>query len=108
MKIIQILNYKNHASFYCYLNYKTEDFVIDLDDIWKWLGFSQKIRAKELLEKYFKLDIDYKKVFTRSGENLTGGRPSDKFILNVRTFKKMCLKANTSKANEIHEYYMKM
>ena len=96
------------SSFYCYLNYKSDDFVIDLDDIWKWLGFSQKIRAKELLEKYFKLDIDYKKVFTRSGENLTGGRPSDKFILNVRTFKKMCLKANTSKANEIHEYYIKL
>ena len=26
-------------------------FVIDLDDIWKWIGFSQKVRAKGLLEK---------------------------------------------------------
>ena len=25
------------ASFYCYLNYQNE-FIIDLDDIWKWLG----------------------------------------------------------------------
>jgi hypothetical protein len=49
------------SSFYCYLNYdKNVDYVIDLDDIWKWLGFSQKIRAKEILEKHFKLDIDYK------------------------------------------------
>ena len=31
------------SSFYCYLNYnKTKDFIINLDDIWKWLGFSQK------------------------------------------------------------------
>jgi hypothetical protein len=46
------------TSFYCYLNYHpTNDFVIDLDDVWKWLGFSQKIRAKELLEKY-DLDLD--------------------------------------------------
>ena len=96
------------SSFYCYLNYKSDDFVIDLDDIWNWLGYNKKQKAKELLERNFKLDIDYKKVFTRSGENLTGGRPSDKFILNVRTFKKMCLKANTSKANEIHEYYIKL
>ena len=51
------------SSFYCYLNYKSDDFLIDLDDIWSWLGFSQKIRAKELLEKNFKLDIDFKKVF---------------------------------------------
>ena len=49
------------TSFYCYLNYHTiNDFVIDLDNVWKWLGFSQKIDAKRLLEKYFTLDIDYK------------------------------------------------
>ena len=53
------------SSFYCYLNYdKNIDFVVDLDDIWKWLGFSQKIRAKECLEKYFKCDIDYKSAFS--------------------------------------------
>ena len=49
------------ASFYCYLNYNsTTDFVIDLDDIWKWLGFSQKINAKRLLEKHFTVERDYK------------------------------------------------
>ena len=49
------------SSFYCYLNYdKNIDFVVDLDDIWKWLGFSQKIDCKRLLEKHFKLEIDYK------------------------------------------------
>jgi hypothetical protein len=43
------------SSFYCYLNYdKNIDFVIDLDDIWKWLGFKQKIDSKRLLEKQFK------------------------------------------------------
>ena len=40
------------SSFYCYLNYhKTNDFVIDLDNVWKWLGFSQKVNAKRVLEK---------------------------------------------------------
>jgi hypothetical protein len=35
------------SSFYCYLNYNpNNDFVIDLDNIWKWLGFSQKIHSK--------------------------------------------------------------
>jgi hypothetical protein len=36
------------------------DFVIDLDDIWKWLGFSQKAMAKRALEKNFKQEKDYK------------------------------------------------
>jgi hypothetical protein len=49
------------SSFYCYLNYdKNNDFVVDLDNVWKWLGFNQKIKALSLLEKNFKIDIDYK------------------------------------------------
>ena len=48
------------SSFYCYLNCDPiNDFVIDLDNVWKWLGFSQKIRAKELLKKNFCIDKDY-------------------------------------------------
>jgi hypothetical protein len=48
------------TSFYCYLNHHpTNDFVIDLDNVWKWLGFSTKQKATFLLYKHFKLDIDY-------------------------------------------------
>lgn len=96
------------SSFYCFLNYKSDDFVVDLDDIWNWLGFTRKDSAKKCLEKYFKPEIDFKLVFRQLAENLTGGRPSEKIMLNIKTFKKMCLKANTSKANEIHEYYIKL
>jgi hypothetical protein len=42
------------TSFYCFLNYNQRtDFVIDLDNVWKWLGFSTKQNAKMLLEKKF-------------------------------------------------------
>ena len=95
------------SSFYCYLNYKSDDFVIDLDDIWNWLGFARKTNAKNVLEKQFNKETDYL-VLPSARENLQGGRPSEKIMLNIRTFKKMCLKANTSKANEIHEYYLKL
>jgi len=95
------------SSFYCYLNYKSDDFVIDLDDIWSWLGFARKTNAKNILEKQFNKNTDYL-VLPQARENLSGGRPSEKIMLNIKTFKKMCLKANTSKANEIHEYYIKL
>jgi len=95
------------TSFYCYLNYKSDDFVIDLDDIWGWLGFARKTNAKNVLEKQFTKETDYL-VLPQPRENLQGGRPSEKIMLNIKTFKKMCLKANTSKANEIHEYYIKL
>jgi len=51
------------SSFYCYLKYdKQKDFVIDLDNLWKWLGFNAKQTAKVLLEKNFIIDVNYKKL----------------------------------------------
>jgi len=100
------------ASFYSYLNYDSKnDFVIDLDNIWKWIGFQQKTKAKILLEKYFKLDIDYKKSLSSAGkrcDSIKGGQNREIFMLNVKTFKSFCLKASTKKADEIHEYYLKL
>ncbi len=100
------------SSFYCYLNYhQTNDFVIDLDNIWGWLGFSQKAMAKRSLEKYFIIDKDYKVLLCRSAEQTNdtkGGHNKQTILLNIRTFKLFCIKAGTAKANEIHEYFIKL
>jgi phage anti-repressor protein len=98
------------SSFYCFLNYnQLNDYVIDLDNIWKWLGFSQKIRAKELLEKYFKLNVDYKTYLPiRKEKNGRGGNNKEKIMLNIITFKSFCLKSGTKKADEIHNYFIKL
>ncbi len=100
------------TSFYSYLNYdKTKDFVIDLDDIWKWLGFNQKVKAKVLLENHFVIDKDYKLLLSHMGKQSThtkGGHNKEIFMLNIQTFKKFCLKAGTNKANEIHDYFIKL
>jgi hypothetical protein len=100
------------SSFYCYLNCdKKNDFVIDLDNVWKWLGFSSKHKAKELLNKSFILDKDYTKSLTQTGEQKTpnhGGNNKQIILLNIDTFKKFCLKAGTKKADEVHEYYIKL
>ena len=75
------------SSFYCYLNYDNiKDFVIDLDNVWKWLGFAQKIKK----------------------EDNRGGHNKQTFMMTINCFKKFCLKADTKKAMEIHEYYIKM
>jgi len=106
------------SSFYCYLNYdKNIDFVIDLDNIWKWLGFTQKISAIRVLEKHFKCDTDYKTALQfdkadlkEKEENIkqNGGQNKQTILLTIKCFKSLCLKAQTKKASEIHEYYMKM
>ena len=101
------------SSFYCYLNYDYQnDFVIDLDHVWEWLGFNQKYNAKYLLEKQFNINIHYK-IFAPepSGakkENTRGGHNKEKIMLNIETFKKYCLKTGTKKADEIHDYFIKL
>ena len=102
------------ASFYSYLNYhKTDDYIVDLDNIWKWLGFNSKFNCIRLLEKFFALDKDYKKTASHLGEAVSnvkknGGHNILKYYLNIKTFKSLCLKAQTKKADEIHEYYIKL
>ena len=111
------------GSFYSYLNYDTKkDFVVDLDNVWKWIGFGQKIDAKRLLERYFTIDIDYKlfalddtkanadrSLLTQLREQKgRGGHNIKKIMMTIKCFKSLCLKAQTKKASEIHEYYLKM
>lgn len=100
------------SSFYCYLKYDSKnDFVIDIDNVWKWIDFSSKHKAKELLNKYFTLNKDYKFLLTQAGEqkkDARGGHNKEIIMLNVETFKKFCLKAGTKKADEIHDYFIKL
>ena len=100
------------SSFYCYLKYHpTNDFVIDFDNIWKWLGFTQKVNAKRVLEKNFTIEIDYKislfKLEERDKEN-HGGQNKQNILLNIQTFKLLCIKAETKKADDIHNYFVKL
>jgi hypothetical protein len=61
------------ASFYSFLNYDSKkDFVIDLDKVWKWLGFQSKYNAKRLLEGVFKKDIDYTKSLSQDAKQWVG------------------------------------
>lgn len=117
------------SSFYCYLKYNpTNDFVIDLDNVWKWMGFSTKQKAKTLLEQQFIIEKDYKILLSQSREQKNegidnnillipqvkqtndsrGGHNKQTIIMNIRTFKLFCIKAGTQKANEIHEYFVKL
>ena len=100
------------GSFYCFLNYnQREDFVIDLDNVWRWLGFSSKYNSKRMLEKHFIIDIDYKNLLRQVEEQDTqthGGHNKETILMNIRTFKLFCLKAGTKKAEQIHEYYIKL
>ncbi len=102
------------ASFYCYLNYDTEkDFMVDLDDVWKWLGFNKKYNATIALHKHFMENVDYINLApyesgARSDDEKWGGQNIKKIMMTINCFKSLCLKAQTTKAYDIHKYYLKM
>jgi hypothetical protein len=100
------------SNFYCYLNYdQNNEFIIDLDNIWKWIGFGQKDTAKRLMEKYLIENTDYKifaPKFVGAKKEQRGGHNKEIIMMTINAFKRICLKAGTKKASEIHNYYLKI
>jgi phage anti-repressor protein len=103
------------ANFYCYLNYDArKDFIIELDNIWKWLGFGKKGDCKNLLSNNFKENEDYRveKLAAANAEasftEQHGGQNKENILMTIHCFKKLCLKAKTKKSDEIHDYYIKL
>ena len=95
---------------FLYLNYHPiNDFVINLENVWKFIGFANKGNAKRLLKHHFIENKDYKISFFRSDKRKKqGGHDNETIMLNVNTFKKLCLKANTESSDKIHDYYIKL
>ena len=98
------------ASMYGFLNYSRTDYVIDLDDIWKWCGFTQKKSAKKVLEKNFVIEKDYKCLLYQlvKQDKQHGGKNKEQILMTINTFKRFCMKAGTKKAEQIHEYYINL
>jgi hypothetical protein len=47
-------------------------------------------------------------VAIKNYQDLNNGRPEEQILMTINTFKKFCMKANTQKADEIHDYYIKL
>lgn len=83
--------------FYNFFDIDTTEYYINLDDIWKWIGFSTKGNAKRTLTKNFKENIDYKIIYKKNVENSKGGRPKEYIFMNKLTFELFYCKSNIDK-----------
>lgn len=98
------------AIFYCYLNYDSKnDFVVYLDNVWKWIGFTRRDNCKRVLKKNFIQDINYKVTLPNFGERKNEGRfNKEQIYLNIETFKSLCMFAGTDRSKEIRKYYIQL
>lgn len=90
----------------------TDEFPVDFDDAWRWIGYSTKGNAKRLLEEDFEKDLDYEipseqggQVFIKNDKNPKGGRPVVEIRMTVACFKEFCMAARTPEGKEVRRYF---
>jgi phage anti-repressor protein len=80
-----------------------EQFPIDFDDAWVWLGYSTKQKAEQSLYGYFEEGLDF---LTSGLKTSTGGRPSKLILLSVECFKQLGMLAKTEQGKVIRKYFL--
>jgi phage anti-repressor protein/uncharacterized protein YjgD (DUF1641 family) len=94
------------ANLYMYLNYhQIEDYPINLENIWKFIGFASKANSKKTLKNNFILGQDYK--ITEDGRD-NGRFTTETVMLNIDTFKNLCMIAKTEAGKKIRKYHIKL
>jgi phage anti-repressor protein len=101
------------ANLYMYMNYHaTDDYPINLEHIFKMIGFANKGNAMKTIKSNFVENEDYKIIIFRTEKNKlqqeTRGRKEETVMLNIDTFKNLCMIAKTEKGKEIRKYYVKL
>jgi len=94
------------ANLFVYLHYHpTNDYPINLENVYKMIGFANKGNAKRTLENNFTAEEDYKSTFLPSEK---GQIAREEIMLNIDTFKSLCMLVKTDKAKDIRKYYVKL
>jgi phage anti-repressor protein len=103
------------ANFYVFLNYHpTEDYPINLENVYSMIGFANKGNAKRTLvnnfeeNKDFMIKKDDEKQLLRREKFGGSGILHEKVLLNIDTFKMLCMLAKTDKGKKIRSYYVKL
>ena len=102
------------ANLYIYMHYHpTNDFPINLEHVYKMIGFANKGNAMKTIKSNFVVDEDYKTLLFRTekqneNDEHRGGHNKENIMLNVDTFKNLCMIVKTEKGKAIRKYYVKL
>jgi phage anti-repressor protein len=87
--------------------YDENEFCVDFDAAWQWIGYSRKDVAKRTLVKDFVEGIDYHlhniaEVVRPQG----GGSQPEKIMLTIDCFKQFCMMAGTAQGKQVRLYFL--
>jgi hypothetical protein len=84
-----------------YLNYHpTNEFPINLENVFGLIGFAHKKNAKRTLENNFTENEDYT-INVLPRETIRTGPDAEKIMLNVDTFKNLCMQINPVSGDQV-------
>ena len=83
-----------------------EEFPIDFDDAWKWIGYSTKGNGKRVFESARFTEGDDFQIFIINDKKSERGRPRQKIKLTADCFKTFCMMAGTQKGREVRAYFL--
>lgn len=82
----------------------TEQYPVNMDDAWTWLGYAAKKNGKE---SFINCSFTEGEDFCRlSGKTSQGGRPSESIYLTVDCFKTWGMMAKTEQGKLIRRYFL--
>ncbi len=85
------------------LHNSKEQFPVDFDYAWLWLGYAKKQNAKDTLLNNFEEGVDFSRGSVKSP---TGGRPSECILLSVDCFKSMGMMAGTEQGKKVRRHFL--
>lgn len=81
----------------------SEDFPVDFDLAWQWLGYTRKDNAKRILVSEFEHGIDFSSEVRKTS---SGGRPTEFIMLSIDCFKSLGMMAGTEQGKAIRRYFL--
>lgn len=84
--------------------YKSDDeFPVDFDFAWQWLGYTRKDNAKRILVSEFQRGVDFSSEVRKTSSN---GRPTESIMLTVECLKSFGMMAGTEQGKAIRKYFL--
>lgn len=95
--------YAFYETFAITMQGRNDEFCIDLDEAFPWLGYTRKSKAVALITKLeMREGVDF--LLPRSGQH----RKTDVYMLKTASFKKLLLAARTEKSKKAADYFIKI
>jgi phage anti-repressor protein len=80
-----------------------EEYPVDLDKAWGWLGYNQKSDCLTKLKNNFEEGEDFS---AKTLKRPSGGRPSNCIMLTIECFKSLGMMTGTEKGKQIRKYFI--